>query len=208
MPAEPKPDSRIIISVCSPSQFPSEIPSLAKLLKETVDENICINFCLPFSLQDAENWWKKLEGDIETGKVILVLAHARYEAEAKEMTIDSELELEPDNARKNDRSHRLVGCVILYLEQRTNAPHLGEIGKFLVKKDERGSGIGRRLMECLENQARKHGRWMLFLGTQTGSAGERFYERNGWTRIGIFPDVMYLPDKSSMSELTFLYKRI
>jgi len=155
------PTPHINISVCSPSLFCSEIPELVILLKETVDENVPINFCLPFSLGDAENWWRGLEGGINAGKQLLILAH-----------------IEETEKTKQDR--RLVGCVVLYLAQHTNATHRGEVGKLLVKKDERRrqvdtqkqnaihivnlnpiSGIGKLLMECLEDQARKHDRWML-----------------------------------------------
>jgi len=118
-------EPKINISVCPPSQFSSELPGLAVLLKDTVEENISLNFCLPFSIKDAEDWWRDLEGGIKTGKEILILAHAEHH-----------------NIASNEaRGRRLVGCVIFYLSQKTNAPHRGEIGKLLVKKDERGRQV-------------------------------------------------------------------
>ncbi|THV02657.1 acetyltransferase, GNAT family [Dendrothele bispora CBS 962.96] len=193
--------SSVTISVCPPSSFYAEIPELAILLKETVEENVTLNFCLPFSTADAEAWWGELKAGLKTGREILILAHASE-------TPRSENSEKAKEGSLSEHGRKLVGCVILYLSQKTNAPHRGEIGKLLVKKEERGSGIGRLLMECVEEQARKHGRWILYLDTQTGSPAEKFYEKNGWTRIGVFPDVVYVPDKSSLSDTTFFYKRV
>ncbi|KAF5386286.1 hypothetical protein D9757_008623 [Collybiopsis confluens] len=48
--------------------------------------------------------------------------------------------------------------------------------------------IGKMLLTVLEEEARKHGRTILFLNTQTGSKAETFYERVG-----------YIPNSSGVS---------
>ncbi|KAF5361421.1 hypothetical protein D9758_006217 [Tetrapyrgos nigripes] len=191
----------ITIFVCPPTCLPSEIPGLAALLKEVVDENIPLNFCQPFSLKDAEAWWGDLQKGVDAGTEIVILAHKHAD------DLDQH-EKQSGESENTWSGRRLVGCVILYLAQKTNAFHRGEIGKLLVTKEERGSGVGKRLMDCLEDQARKHGRTILVLDTETGSPAEKFYDRTGWIKVGDLPDVVYLPDKSALSSCTFYYKRI
>jgi aminoglycoside 6'-N-acetyltransferase I len=92
--------------------------------------------------------------------------------------------------------------------------HVWELHPLVVAPDRQGQGIGRALVEDLENIARKAGVWTLFLGSDdmdqmTSLAGAdlysdipgyiagienrkghpfEFYQRLGFTIIGILPD--------------------
>ncbi len=60
----------------------------------------------------------------------------------------------------------------------------------------RGLGLARLLMEAVEAEARRRGRFVLVLDTSTGSPAEAIYERLGWQRIGVIPRYALMPDGS------------
>ena len=84
-------------------------------------------------------------------------------------------------------SGELLGSVQLSLCTKPNGAHRAEVQKLLVFTRHRRSGVARRLMEALEEAARKLGRSLLVLDTLKGDGGEPFYEATGWRRAGQIP---------------------
>ena len=89
---------------------------------------------------------------------------------------------------------KIVGTVQLGLDTPPNQPHRADIKKMLVHRSARGRGIGAALMARVEDEARRHGRWLLVLDTVPGENGYRLYRRAGWTESGIIPDYALFPD--------------
>lgn len=108
-------------------------------------------------------------------------------------------------AREGDG--RVIGVVRLTLVPFPNGAHRAEVGKLLVHSTARGRGVARMLMDALEAEARRRGRWLLVLDTQTGSHAEAMYERWGWQRLGVLADHAAIPD-GRLAPTTFLSRRL
>ena len=102
---------------------------------------------------------------------------------------------------------RLLGCVQLLPAALPNGRHRAEVGKLLVHRTARGRGVATALMAHLEQSARAHGRWLLQLDTETGSAAQGLYERLGWQVLGVLDDHAVRPG-GGLAPTTFLYKRL
>ena len=65
-------------------------------------------------------------------------------------------------------------------------PYLGLIG---VHRDSRGLGVGKFLMEQLEEMARESGaRKVTLMVSDFNTGGQRFYQRLGYRKLGEIPD--------------------
>jgi len=69
----------------------------------------------------------------------------------------------------------------------------------VVRTDRRGLGAGRALMEAAVEHARAMGLRLLWLSTHEGTNADRFYERLGWTRVGVIPDWAVLPSGNTQA---------
>ena len=63
-------------------------------------------------------------------------------------------------------------------------------------------------MRDAEAEARKMGRTLLPLDTETGSDAERLYLRLGWTRFGMVPGYAMRADGSRPETVSFFYKAL
>ncbi|GAA1823106.1 GNAT family N-acetyltransferase [Planosporangium flavigriseum] len=106
-----------------------------------------------------------------------------------------------------DESGRIIGTVRLLLATQPNGAHRAEVAKLLVHRDSRGRGCAWALLSTLEETARKLGRTVLVLDTQTGSPAERRYERMGWQRVGVIEDYAATPD-GRLEPTTLMSKRL
>ena len=77
----------------------------------------------------------------------------------------------------------------------------------LVRARARRQGLGRRLLMTVEAAARKAGRTLLMLDTETGSAGDMLYRSCGWTEIGRVPGHAFRPD-GRLAQTTLFYKQL
>jgi predicted GNAT family N-acyltransferase len=71
-----------------------------------------------------------------------------------------------------------VGCARL----RTLGPGRGKVERVAVLLEERGSGLGRQLMQAVEAEAARRGLGDLLLHSQTAVVD--FYARLGWRAFG------------------------
>ncbi|MBA3734783.1 MAG: GNAT family N-acetyltransferase [Actinobacteria bacterium] len=76
----------------------------------------------------------------------------------------------------------------------TNADHRAEVQRVGVASRARGRGIGRQLMQALEDAAREQQLGLLWLTTHDGTEACAFYEAIGYTKLGVMPDYSRRPD--------------
>ncbi|WP_051972187.1 GNAT family N-acetyltransferase [Massilia sp. 9096] len=157
----------------------ARIEQLADVLVDCVEGGASVNFMLPMARETALRFWHKTIASLERGERTLLVA---------------------------EDGHGIVGTVQLVTDTPDNQPHRADVSKLLVHRRARNGGIGRRLMEAVEDAARAQGRTVLVLDT-ANPAAERLYERLGWQRVGAVPDFCLMPD-GAMSATTFFTKRL
>lgn len=79
------------------------------------------------------------------------------------------------------------GTVQLHLVWKPNGTHRAEVAKLQVHPRAQRRGIGRRLMETLENEARRQQRTLLVLDTRAGDPSNRLYLSLGFVEAGRIP---------------------
>jgi ribosomal protein S18 acetylase RimI-like enzyme len=86
-----------------------------------------------------------------------------------------------------ERAGRIVGTVQLQSAMRPNGLHRAEIAKLMVHPDARRQGLGRRLMEGIEAEARRVDRTLLVLDTREGDPSNALYGALGYVEVGRIP---------------------
>lgn len=100
---------------------------------------------------------------------------------------------------------RVVGMAHIVPSGAANAPHRAEVQRVAVAAEARGTGVGRRLMEAVEEGARERGLTLLWLTTHEGSDACAFYEAVGYTKLGVMPAYSEQPG-GTVSAGAFYYK--
>ena len=170
----------IEIDELDPAGYKAAIPGLAALIVDAVDGCASVNFMAGVTETEAAAWWTARIPDVADG------------------TITAFVVTDPG-------SDTIVGSTILIRSRNTNAPHRAEIGKVLVHRSFRRSGLGRALMEAAEARARADGRWLLILDTEAGSAADAFYRSLGWQVLGTMPNHAYRSD-GQLAPTTYFWK--
>jgi GNAT superfamily N-acetyltransferase len=145
----------------------AHLDGLATVLNDCVAGGASVRYMAPFSREQARGAFEAVTVEVEQGRRLLLAAFAGKE---------------------------LVGTVQVALTMQPNSPHRAEIAQLLVHRSARRRGIARLLMERAEEEARAEGKTLLVLDTVTGDDAERFYERLGWTRVGVIPGYALYPD--------------
>lgn len=153
--------------------------ALAELLVDVVGAGASVGFLPPLSNEEASAYWTDVEAALALGHRELLLA---------------------------ERDGVLVGTVQLELVQKPNARHRAEITKLLVHTRARRQGVGRLLLEEVEQLARSHGRTLLYLDTREGDVAEQLYLKAGYLRAGRIP--AYVRDEKGKLEATILLYRL
>jgi GNAT superfamily N-acetyltransferase len=153
---------------------------LAGVLVDCVAGGASVSFMSPFSHDSALGFFRKVAGSVAAGDTVLLAAK-----------LDG----------------KIVGTVQLGLDTPPNQPHRADIKKMLVHRSARGRGIGAALMAAVEEEARRHGRWLLVLDTVPGENGHRLYLRAGWTQTGLVPDYALFPD-GRLCDTAIMRKRL
>jgi ribosomal protein S18 acetylase RimI-like enzyme len=86
-----------------------------------------------------------------------------------------------------EREGRIVGTAQLHLASQANARHRAEVAKVLVDPGARRQGIGRALMQRIEEMARQAGRTLLILDTRAGDVSNGLYRSLGYVEVGEIP---------------------
>ena len=101
----------------------------------------------------------------------------------------------------------VVGMAHVATSGAANAPHRAEVQRVAVAESARGAGVGRRLMEAVEDAAVDQGLTLLWLTTHERSDACAFYEAVGYTRLGVMPGYSLRPD-GTISAAAFYFKEL
>jgi acetyltransferase len=99
----------------------------------------------------------------------------------------------------------VVGMAHIVPSDAANAPHRAEVQRVAVAAEARGTGVGRTLMEAVEEAARDRGLTLLWLTTHDGSDACAFYEAVGYSKLGVMPAYSQRPG-GRVSPGAFYYK--
>jgi ribosomal protein S18 acetylase RimI-like enzyme len=156
------------------------LDQLAGVLVDCVEGGASVSFVAPFSYDSALAFFRKVAGSVASGDTVLLAAR-----------LDG----------------KIVGTVQFGLDTPPNQPHRADVKKMLVHRSARGRGIGAALMTAIEEEARRHGRWLLVLDTVPGENGHRLYLRAGWKQTGLVPDYAMFPD-GRLCDTAIMWKRL
>ncbi|MDK2124351.1 GNAT family N-acetyltransferase [Parachitinimonas caeni] len=143
------------------------LPDLIGLLRDAVDNGASVGFMAPLAESTARQYWLDVFASLSRGEREIWVAQA---------------------------GDRLVGAVQLEPCGKANGRHRAEVQKLFVHSHWRRKGLARRLMQALEQWALEHGRSLLVLDTETGSAAEQLYQSLGFALSGQIPDFALSPD--------------
>jgi acetyltransferase len=104
-----------------------------------------------------------------------------------------------------DVEGEIAGMAHLAPSTAANAPHRAEVQRVAVAASARGTGVGRELLEALEELALERGLTLLWLTTHEGTDACAFYEAVGYTKLGVMPDYSQRPS-GSLSPAALYYK--
>lgn len=135
-------------------------PELINLLQDTVSSGASVGFLPPLSEEDAHQYWSGVIQEVAEGTCVLLVARD---------------------------SGCIVGSVQLALATKPNALHRAEVQKLFVLQRQRRRGIGRALMQAVEQVAREYGRILLVLDTRQGDMAEQLYRKLGYREAGVIP---------------------
>jgi GNAT superfamily N-acetyltransferase len=170
----------VAIRSFSAAEAQARIGELAAILVDAVALGASVNFLAGFTHGEGIAFWRGQLPGIADGSRVLLVA---------------------------EDHGTIVGTTVLTLAHQPNAPHRAEIGKMLVHSSARRRGLGTRLLSAAEGAARRLGRTLLLLDTQTGSAGEHLYRSCEWTEYGVVPGHSLMTD-GRPAPTTFFYKQL
>ncbi len=133
---------------------------LIHLLQDAVHSGASIGFLPPLSEEEARHYWQSVFEEMADGSHVLLVAR---------------------------QAGHVVGSVQLALAKKANARHRAEVQKLFVLQSQRRRGIGRALMEAVEQVARAHKRTLLVLDTRQGDSAEKLYRSLGYAEAGVIP---------------------
>ena len=157
----------------------ADIRSLGALLVDAVESGAAVSFVLPLTQQRAEEWWRNCISAADPRAIFMVA---------------------------RDDGGGIVGTVQLHPAWAPNQPHRAEIAKLLVHRRSRRSGLGTRLMEAIEDAARRGGFTLLTLDAKRGAAADRLYRHLGWIPVGWIPRYAVDPDGTTPHDAVIFYK--
>ena len=168
-----------IVTLATPEQMESHINELADILIDCVEGGALVSFMHPLAKKKALEYWDGILGSVRKGEALPFLAIGDSQAK---------------------------GAVFLRPSKLANQPHVAEVIKLLVPRKFRRQGLARQLMQALEAEAAKRGRYLLVLDTVKGSAAEKLYLELGYKLVGTIPNFALLPDGKTC-ESVILYKQ-
>jgi acetyltransferase len=154
---------------------------LIELLRDSVEGGASVGFLAPLKRELAEAFWNDMLREAETSQRVILLA----------TTEDGEV----------------AGSVQLSLVQKENGRHRAEVQKLLVHSHYRNQGLGRRLMDAIELEARQRGITLLVLDTIEGERAEQLYLKLGYVRLGEIPNFASFPNGRLWATVIF-YKEL
>lgn len=163
------------------STVDSYIPALEALLTEAVSDGASIGFMWPINHEEIAAYWHDVAHSVAQRKKHLVIVV--------------------------DDDGNVLGTAQLEPSPKENGRHRAEVQKVIVALSARNRGVGKFLMQLVEERAQLLGRTMLFLDTRVNDIGERLYASRGWVKFGVAPDYALSPD-GTLEGSAFYYKRM
>jgi ribosomal protein S18 acetylase RimI-like enzyme len=158
----------------------AELDELAEILHDSVAHGASVNFLQPFTMDQARAFWQRQLPVLRDGSAVLFVAR--------------------------DKAGSILGTVMLGLDTPPNQKHRADVKKLLVHSRARRQGLGRRLMQTAEAEARQRGLRLLTLDTEHGSVAEPLYHALGYTLLGILPGYALAADGKALQPCAFFYK--
>ncbi len=111
-------------------------------------------------------------------------------------------------AAVNAETGEVVAMYILHPNNVGRCSHICN-ASYAVKKEARGSGIGRKIVEHSLRKGKERGFHIMQFNavTAANSAAHALYEKLGFTRLGTVPEGYLLPD-GSYDDITLYYKTL
>ena len=156
------------------------LPALARVLHDCVAAGDSVSFLSGLSLDEARTYYESLLAGVEVGTRVVLAA---YDGDT------------------------LVGSVQFVHAWPPNSRYRAEVTKLVVHPSARRRGIGRALMERIEQEALADEKTLLVLDTVSGGIADGLYERLGWTRFGIVPRYAQDPG-GTPCDAAFFYKHL
>lgn len=169
-----------MIERLKPPASEADLKSLAALLVDAVESGAAVSFLAPLTPGQAEDWWRRNLSVLVSGAIFLVARDAEG----------------------------IVGAAQLHPAWAPNQPHRADVMKLLVHRRARRRGVGTRLMQALETEARSAGFRLLTLDSKRGDAGENLYRQLGWTTVGTIPRFALDPDGITPHDAVVFYKEL
>jgi acetyltransferase len=151
---------QVIIESIQSEQGQSILPELIALLQDAVASGASVGFLPPLSMEEAEEYWQGILGDLSPQSRVLLVAY---------------------------QDGNIVGSVQLEFAGRANGLHRAEVQKLFVLQSHRRRGIAQKLMQSIEGVAREHQRTLLVLDTREGDSAEQLYRKIGYIAAGVIP---------------------
>lgn len=166
------------IRLSNPSSV--QLDALARLLRDCIAAGASIGWVATPSLDAARAYWQRIA----------------------------------DSEARGERCWWVIaddGCILGSAQLVTDGPENGrlraEVCKVMVHPDARRRGLGQALMAAAEAEARRLGRRLILLDTNTDSPAQRLYESLGWQVCGVMPDYAEQAD-GSLGATTWMYKQL
>lgn len=156
-----------------------DVDELCELLRDAVEHGASVGYVKPIDNADVSAYWQGVLAEVAGGAISLLVLR---------------------------EGERIVGTVQLAYAMKPNGRHRAEVQKMLVHSAHRRKGYGRVLMQAVEDTARRAGRSVLVLDTETDSAGQKLYAAMGWVAAGVIPKFALATSGEGQVATTYMYK--
>ncbi|TGE21790.1 GNAT family N-acetyltransferase [Hymenobacter aquaticus] len=169
----------IVVRALTALEATAQVPALTELFQDALESGAALGFMLPVAPGELQEYWHEVAQALTEGNRVLLVAEA---------------------------DGRIIGTAQLDLATKNNGLHRAEVCKVMVHSRARRQGIGRQLMQAVEDHARQHQRTTLILDTRQHDPSEQLYQQAGYTVGGVIPDFA----RSSSGELhaTVIYYKL
>lgn len=174
-------DSTSCIETLALPAADDDLTALSNALVDAVESGAAVSFIQPVNTDLVRKWWQSTLASFHPRGVVLVA---------------------------RDSNNEIVGTVTLQPAWAPNQPHRAEVCKLIVHRKCRGAGLGRRLMEAVEQAGRDAGFTLLTLDARAGGTADKLYAKLGWTRVGIIPRYAIDPDCKGLHDTVIYYKEL
>jgi len=168
------------IETLSARPSPADLGALNALLRDAIEGGASVGFLLPVTDEELTAYWRGVFADVKNGRRILLVTRA---------------------------AGKIVGTVQLELAAKANARHRAELQKLLVRREQRGRGLGAALVAGAEEVACAHRRSLIVLDTSATGNALGLYARCGYTKAGVIPRYAHDPD-GPLIDTVIYYKEL